>query len=58
MASVLGVLTVVAGVVSFGILGRVRSFVRVVSALGAGLLLLSGAYVVYYWLTAGRLLLG
>ena len=58
MATVLGVLTVVAGVVSFGILGRVRSFVRIVSALGAGLLLLSGAYVVYYWLTAGRLLLG
>lgn len=58
MASVLGVLAVVAGVASFAILGRVRSFARIVSALGAGLLLLSGAYVVYYWLTAGRLLLG
>lgn len=58
MASVLGVLTVAAGVVSFGILGRVRGLVRIVSGLGAALLLLSGGYVVYYWLTAGRLLLG
>jgi hypothetical protein len=57
MASVLGVLTVAAGVVSFGILSRVRGLVRIVSGLGAGLLLLSGGYVVYYWLTAGRLLL-
>jgi hypothetical protein len=36
------VLTVVAGVVSFSIFARVRSFVRIVSALGAALLLLSG----------------
>jgi cytochrome c biogenesis protein CcdA len=57
MAAALGVLTVVAGVASFGILQRVRGFVRIVTTLSAGLLLLSGAYVVYYWLTAGRLLL-
>ena len=57
MAAALGVLTVAAGVASFGILRRVRGFVRIVSTLSAGLLLLSGAYVVYYWLTAGRLLL-
>ena len=57
VAAVLGVLTIAAGVVSFGILHRVRGFVRIVSSLSAGLLLLSGAYVVYYWLTAGRLLL-
>jgi uncharacterized membrane protein SirB2 len=57
MAVSLGVLTVVAGVASFGILQRVRGFVRIVTTLSAGLLLLSGAYVVYYWLTAGRLLL-
>jgi hypothetical protein len=56
MASVLGALTVAAGVVSFGFLGRVRSVVRFGSGLGAVLLLLSGAYVVYYWLSAGRLL--
>jgi cytochrome c-type biogenesis protein len=58
MASVLAVLTVAAGVISFGILGRARGLVRIVSGLGATLLLLSGGYVVYYWLTAGRLLLG
>jgi cytochrome c biogenesis protein CcdA len=57
MAVTLGVLTIVAGVVSFGILQRVRGFVRIVTTLSAALLLLSGAYVVYYWLTAGRLLL-
>lgn len=57
MAAVLGVLTVAAGVVSFGVLSRVRTVTRVVSGLSAALLLLSGAYVVYYWLSAGRLLL-
>jgi cytochrome c biogenesis protein CcdA len=57
MAAALGVLTVVAGVASFGILQRLRGFVRIVTTLSAALLLLSGAYVVYYWLTAGRLLL-
>jgi cytochrome c biogenesis protein CcdA len=57
MATSLAVLTLVAGLVSFGILEHARSFVRIVTPLSAGLLLLSGAYVVYYWLTAGRLLL-
>ncbi|HYZ14442.1 MAG TPA: cytochrome c biogenesis protein CcdA [Actinomycetota bacterium] len=57
MATALGVLTVAVGVVSFGILQRLRGFVRIVTTLSAGLLLLSGAYVVYYWLTAGRVLL-
>jgi cytochrome c-type biogenesis protein len=58
MAAALGALTIAAGVVSFGILGRARRFGHALSALGAALLFLSGAYVVYYWLTAGRLLLG
>jgi cytochrome c-type biogenesis protein len=57
MAASLAVLTLVAGLVSFGIFERVRSFVRIVTPLSAGLLLLSGSYVIYYWLTAGRLLL-
>jgi cytochrome c-type biogenesis protein len=57
MAATLGVLTVIAGIVSFGILSRVRSVGRVVSVVGSVLLLVSGAYVVYYWLTAGRFLL-
>jgi cytochrome c-type biogenesis protein len=56
MAAVLGVLTVAAGIVSFGVLARMRALTRFVSGLGAALLLLSGAYVVYYWLSAGRLL--
>ncbi len=56
MATALGVLTVAAGVLSFGVLDRVRGAARVVSRLSAVLLLASGAYVVYYWLTAGRLL--
>jgi cytochrome c biogenesis protein CcdA len=57
MATTLGVLTLVAGIVSFGILARLRGVGRFVSGLGAVLLLASGAYVVYYWLTAGRFLL-
>ena len=56
MAATLGVVTLVAATVSVGFLARVRGATRYVSALGAALLLLSGAYVVYYWLTAGRLL--
>lgn len=58
MATVLGSLTLVAGIVGLGILGRVRGVGRFISGFGAVLLLASGAYVVYYWLTAGRLLLG
>jgi cytochrome c biogenesis protein CcdA len=57
MATTLGVLTLVAGIVSFGILARLQGVGRFVSGLGAVLLLASGAYVVYYWLTAGRFLL-
>jgi cytochrome c-type biogenesis protein len=57
MATTLGVLTLVAGIVNFGVLARVRAAGRFVSAIGSLLLLVSGAYVVYYWLTAGRLLL-
>ena len=57
MAATLSVLTVLAGIVSFGILSGVRSVGRVVSVVGSVLLLLSGAYAVYCWLTAGRFLL-
>jgi hypothetical protein len=56
MATTLGVLTLVAGIVNFGILVRVRALGRFVSKVGSVLLLASGAYVVYYWLTAGRFL--
>ncbi|HET7869423.1 MAG TPA: cytochrome c biogenesis protein CcdA [Actinomycetota bacterium] len=56
MATTLGVLTLVAGIVNFGVLVRVRALGRFVSEVGSVLLLVSGAYVVYYWLTAGRYL--
>jgi hypothetical protein len=58
MAIVLGTLTLGVAVLSAGFLPRVRSFARVASEIGGVLLLVSGAYVVYYWLTVGRLLLG
>lgn len=57
MATALGSLTLAAGIVSFGTLERVRGIGRFVSGLGAVLLLASGAYVIYYWLTTGRVLL-
>jgi cytochrome c biogenesis protein CcdA len=57
MAAVLGVLTLVAGMATVGAVRRVRIVTRAVSGLGAALLLLSGAYVIYYWLSAGRVLL-
>jgi cytochrome c-type biogenesis protein len=57
MAATLGSISVAASLLSIGWLGRVRGVTRFVSAASAVLVLLSGAYVVYYWLTAGRLLL-
>ena len=57
MATTLCTLTFLAGIVNFGILTRLRMAGRFVSGLGPALLLASGAYVVYYWLTAGRFLL-
>jgi hypothetical protein len=57
MATTLGVLALVASVAGVGIVRRGRTMARFVPKLGATLLLVSGAYVVYYWLTAGRLLL-
>jgi cytochrome c-type biogenesis protein len=57
MAAVFGVVTIVTGIATIGAVRRARTLTRFVSALSAVLLLLSGAYVVYYWLSAGRLLL-
>ena len=57
MAAVLSVFTLAAGMATVGAIRRVRSVRRFVSGLSALLLLLSGAYVVYYWLLAERLLL-
>jgi cytochrome c biogenesis protein CcdA len=58
MAAALGLVTVVAGIVTFGVIGRLRPITRFVAGAGSALLLLAGAYVVYYWLSAGRLLFG
>lgn len=57
MATTLGVLTLVTGIAGFATVARLRAMGRFVSGLGAALLLASGAYVVCYWLTAGRFLL-
>ena len=57
MAAVLGVLTIAAGLVTFGVLARLRTMTRAVHGLSVAFLFLSGAYVVYYWLSAGRILL-
>jgi cytochrome c-type biogenesis protein len=57
MATTLGALTLVAALMGVGTLTRLRGMGRFVPELGAVLLLASGAYVVYYWLSAGRLLL-
>lgn len=57
MATVLSVITLAAALGS-DVFARIRGFVRVVSGVGGVLLLISGGYVVYYWLSAGRLLFG
>jgi cytochrome c-type biogenesis protein len=58
MATAFGLVTVAAGLASLGLVARVRGATRFVPGVSAALLLASGAYVVYYWLSAGRLLLG
>jgi cytochrome c-type biogenesis protein len=57
MATALGVLTVAAGLAGVELVARARAVARFVPGLSAALLMLSGAYIVYYWLSAGRLLL-
>lgn len=56
MATTLGVLALMVSILGWGIVSRVRAAARVLPGLSAALLLASGAYVIYYWLTAGRLL--
>lgn len=53
---VLSALTLAATLFDFGFLRNVRSLGRFVPMVSALLLLLTGAYVTYYWLTAGGLL--
>lgn len=57
MASVLAVLTVAVAALRGASLRRMRRLPRFVAPVSAALLLAAGAYLVYYWLTIGRLLL-
>lgn len=57
VACVLAVITVVAGVLGTRALRTWRRVGAIVPVIGGVLLLLAGAYTVYYWLTIGRTLL-
>ncbi|MGH6913688.1 MAG: cytochrome c biogenesis CcdA family protein, partial [Geminicoccales bacterium] len=57
MASVLTVLTAIVSAFRGAGLRRTRHVSRYVAPVSAVLLLAAGAYLVYYWLTIGRLLL-
>jgi cytochrome c biogenesis protein CcdA len=52
MGSVILVLTVVVAVVGHGVFARIRGAGRILQPLGAVLLLVTGGYIVYYWLSA------
>ena len=53
---VLSALTLAATLFDFGLLRNVRQFGRYIPLVSAVLLLITGAYVSYYWLTAGGVL--
>ncbi|CAN5687773.1 hypothetical protein BH18ACT17_BH18ACT17_13300 [soil metagenome] len=57
VACVLAAVTIVAGVLGTRALRAWRQLGAMVPAVGGVLLLLSGAYTLYYWLTIGRALL-
>jgi cytochrome c biogenesis protein CcdA len=57
MASVLAVLTIAVAAMRGASLRRMRTLPRYVAPVSAALLFAAGAYLVYYWLTIGRLLL-
>jgi cytochrome c biogenesis protein CcdA len=56
MGAVVSTLTVLVALLGRGVLGRVRGVGRVVEPIGALLLLATGGYIVYYWLSAGGIL--
>jgi cytochrome c biogenesis protein CcdA len=56
MGFVITLLTLATAVVGRGAVQRVRGVVRYTQPASAGLLLLVGGYVIYYWLTLGGLL--
>jgi cytochrome c-type biogenesis protein len=53
MGAVLSVLTVLVALFGRGVLARVRGAGRVLQPISAALLLATGGYIVYYWLSAG-----
>jgi cytochrome c biogenesis protein CcdA len=56
MGAVVSMLTVLVSLFGGGVLARVRGAGRVLEPIGAVLLLGTGGYIVYYWLSAGGLL--
>jgi len=56
MGAVVSMLTVLVSLFGGGVLARVRGAGRVLEPFGAVLLLATGGYIVYYWLSAGGIL--
>ena len=53
MGAVVSVLTVLVALLGRGVLARARGIGRVLQPAGALLLLVTGGYIIYYWLSAG-----
>jgi hypothetical protein len=56
MGVVVSLLTLLFGLLGRGVLARVRGAAGLLQPLGALLLLTTGGYIVYYWLSAGGIL--
>jgi cytochrome c biogenesis protein CcdA len=56
MSLVVSLLTVLFGLFGSGVLARVRGIAGLLQPLSAALLLATGGYIVYYWLSAGGIL--
>jgi len=56
MSAVVSILTVLVALFGRGVLARVRNVGRLLAPLGALLLLTTGGYIVYYWLSVGGIL--
>jgi len=56
MGFVVSILTLLVALFGRGVLARIRGFGHLLEPLGALLLLATGGYIVYYWLTAGGIL--
>ena len=56
MGAVIATVTVAAALFGSSALGRARGVVRWVQPVSSALLLIAGAYIIYYWLTLGGLL--